>query len=676
MLGALAALGGCNDRPSHTPAGHTHPEREVRLPTRDVGPYLASGDYLHVFRDGAYQPFFVRGVDLGVGMPGTQPGDLAPSYDDYRRWLGQMDELGFDTVRIYTLHFPRFYQALADHNAEHLERPMRVLHGIWLPEEHPDGGRDLYALTAELDARIEETVDAVHGRRSIPARFGQAHGEYDVDVSQYVIGWVVGREIRFDEVIETDRAHGYDGAYEGALLRLPSGRASERWAAARLDHVLVHEREHYGETRPIALSSWMELDPLTHPTEPRNSGTDLASIDLAELDVFGVETGFFASYHVYPYYPPFIRDDPGYAMATDALGSNGYLGVLRDLRSHYTGIPLLVTELGVPASWGLAKRGALGMDHGGHSEEAQALFGARMIENVHAAGCGGAVWFQWMDGWFKPVWITEHRTFPRDRLRLWHDVMSPQQAYGLVAFALPEPTYTRWAPWRGEGAIASIEADADAEFFHLRITLSTPLLDGESLTVGLDTYDDARGEALLPDGSRPGIRSELALSIEAPDRAQLSVMAAYDLAGIEQEVTERGYASAPSDGGEWHLMRWQIEPGVDHPIGELRARRTGEEESSLDAVVIDGSTVSIRLPWTLLQFADPSSRSVIDDDPDTAMIEARVSEGIRVAVSVRGALASTERFRWEGWERAPETAERMRPAARAVGGALRAIADP
>lgn len=656
--------------------GHTHPPRAVRLPTRDVGPYVASGDYLHVFRDGAYHPVFVRGVDLGVGMPGTQPGDLAPSYDDYRRWLEQMDALGFDTVRIYTLHFPRFYRALDDHNAARPERPMRVLHGIWLPEEHPDGGRDLYSLSAELDARIEETVDAVHGRRSIASRFGQAHGEFDVDVSQYVLGWVVGREVRFDEVIETDRVHGYDGAYEGALLRLPSGRASERWAAERLDHLLGYERDGYAETRPVAFSSWMEIDPLTHPTEPRNSGTDLASIDLAELDVFGVETGFFASYHVYPYYPPFIRDDPGYALATDAMGSNGYLGVLRDLRAHYTGIPLLVTEFGVPASWGMAKRGTSGMDHGGHSEAMQAVFGARMVENIHDAGCGGAVAFQWMDGWFKTVWITEHRTFPRDRLRLWHDVMSPQQAYGMIAFALPEPSYARWTPWAGEGGIAAIDADADAEFFHLRITLASPLLDGERMIVGLDTYDDARGEAALPDGSRPGIRSEFALLIEPPSRAELSVMAAYDLAGIEQDVTERGYASVPSDGGEWHVMRWQIEPDIEHPIGRLGARRGDGAGSSLDAVVIDGDTISIRLPWTLLQFADPSTRSVIDDDPDTAVIEAEVSEGIRVAVSVHGAVASTERFRWEGWERAPETTERMRPAARAVGDALRAIHDP
>ena len=484
MLVALASVS-CTvvepARPSHAPP-HSHVAPALSVPTEFVGPFGAWGDNFWHWNSGSYEKIFLKGVDLGVGMPGTQPGDLAPSYDDYRRWFVQMDEMGLNCIRIYTMHFPRFYRALAEHNALYPDRPLWVLHGVWLKEGQTN---DLHALTDNFRQRIEEAVDAVHGKLIAEKRFGQAYGEYTYDISEWVIGWIAGREVHSEEVVTTDDKHGRGLSYDGQMLSLSQGHAAEVWIAEQLDHLLVYESQRYDQTRPVAFSSWVELDPLTHPTEPWYSGKDIASVDLYDLDVHGAQTGSFISYHAYPYFPHFINDDPDYAKVADELGANPYLGYLRDLAEHYEGRPLLISEFGLPSSWGNAKLAGSGMHHGGHTERDQALYARRMVDNIHSVGAAGAIWFHWMDGWFKQVWITENRTFPNDRLRLWHDLMNPQQSYGLISFDPTPVDFTSLPSTTGDDGIREIALAADAQFLHVRVTLADSLRDGQRMLVAL-----------------------------------------------------------------------------------------------------------------------------------------------------------------------------------------------
>ena len=66
------------------------------------------------------------------------------------------------------------------------------------------------------------------------------------------------------------------------------------------------------------------------------------------------------------------------------------------------------------------------------------------------------------------------------------------------------------------------------------------------------------------------------------------------------------------------------------------------------------------MPWALLQFTDPSTLSVLDDDRSTAERETAVSEGIAVSISFNGELLESGRYRWEAWDEAPPTTERRK----------------
>jgi hypothetical protein len=652
------------------PEDLTVDEVEPRTPVQIR--YRAADGQFQVDAGTGYEPLYLTGINLGVAVPGTFPGELAASSDQYERWLHRINELGFNTIRCYTLHYPRFYAALASYNSEHPDAPLYLLQGIWLDDTGPE--LDLFDTTMNFETSIKRTIDAIHGQVVIESRFGAAYGEYDVDVSSWVVGFLPGREVLPGEVDSTDSIHALVTAFDGVFLSIAKATPTAAWITARMDTVLFYEHAKYNVSRPVGFSSWPTLDPITHLTEPLppSSYEDFVSVDLAGIDATAAEAGVFAAYHIYPYYPDFLNDDPAYSTYEDASGVNNFLGYLLDLRSHYGDIPLVVAEFGIPSSWGNAHYSVSGMHHGGHSESAQVEHNLRMWDSIEAAGLAGGVQFAWIDEWFKRTWITNGRDLPHGRQHLWHNVTSPEQNFGLIAFSPPEPDFSNWQPEAGSGRILLVEKDADQAFFHLRILLSELPAEGEVLQIGFDTIGDDVGESVLPFGQTTEYRHEFVLVLEPPGNAELYVMEAYDLHGLwnEEYPNQSGHRSIASDGGAWVLVSWlnhgghytaddeTWHPPTIHDIGLLSTRYPGQAKSSLDAVSIDQERISIRLPWTLLQVTDPSQRLVMDDLPGTTDWELTVTPGIRVTVNLSDVELGTERYGWAVWDEVINVIER------------------
>jgi hypothetical protein len=530
----------------------------------------------------------------------------------------------------------------------------------------------------------------MHGNKSIGHRYGRAYGEYKIDVSRWIIGWIIGREIYQDEVLMTDERHKGDNSYAGRKVSLPSGSPTDVWAAARLDRLVSYEMEKYDRTRPASLSSWPTLDPIRHPTEGTYRREDITQIDLANLDMSKAPGGFFATFHAYPYYPDFMSEQPDYLNYSDSAGPNSYLGYLNDLKRHFSKSPLIIGEFGVPSSWGNAHFAQSGMNHGGHTEEKQGEYNGRLLADIYAAGCGGGALFAWMDEWWKRTWIVDELAFPRDRYMFWHNMTSPEQNFGLLSFEPPNASISAYPGFSPSGRVTGLGAGHDVAYFHLEIDLSTPLGQGETLTVGLDTYRVDLGESILPCGQSTGNRAELALSFSPGGQGQLYVTEAYDLFGIWHWASDdkQLYHSIPTDGAPWKPVRWMNNdahhsddwkyqfPDTIQEIGKVGVRGPGAVATSLDAVEFDGNRVKIRLPWTLLQFSDPSTGRVIDDDRATLTFrESAVSDGIAVSICLGGTVVNTGRYSWAGWDKAPDTTEREKPSMEIFAQAVKSLPD-
>lgn len=627
----------------------------------------------------SYQPLFIKGVNIGIGTPGTYAGELAvgASYSDFMRWFQLMSDAGINTVRIFTLHMSVFYDAFYDYNSQREHQglePLYLLHGVWLDEV--SGGTDLYTSDVSMSQNIKQAVDAVHGQLSQPPRRGRGFGNYTANVEKWTLGWIIGRELNPGEIAATNANNASQTHYNGRLS-LPSGNPSEVWLTGKMDELINYEYNTYNTMRPVSYTNWPTLDPLYHATEHLAGNRDFEDsqqIDLSNLDSSD-SAGVFISFNAYPYYPDFISEEPQYQQSRDDQGYNSYLGYLIALKQHYQGMPVLIAEFGVPSSWGSGHSSHSGMSHGGADEQTQGEQLIRMMNNISQAEMAGGVMFAWLDEWWKQAWITNVFDFPFERRAFWHNIMSPEQNFGLIGFHANTPTLTDLDI--SGGKVSAIKAAADATFYRLQLTLGNSLTNNDEILIAFDTYDLADqkvGETQIhkpfsaftkqPITTLQG--SEFLLKIHHDGlvwRANLYVTEAYDLQGYANRTHDKNtqkLRSVMSDSNSWKPIMWTTNytdygslansfygagDHSEYAAGELQVRGAlTSTKDSKDSIVISDNTIDIAIPWSLLHFTDPSQSQVYH------LGDAITSEGIANAIIFNGVLeAETPRFSWPHW---------------------------
>ena len=634
-------------------------------------PFKVSGSYLSVNKgDNTYDTIFVNGINLGVGKPGTFPGEMAATSEDYRRWFKEIADIGFNTIRIYTLHYPRFYDEFARYNMENPDKPLYLLHGIWLDEDKPQG--NFYSFTNEFISDIYEVVDCLHGNRIVPERPGRASGKYITNVSPWLLGYIAGREIHPEEVEKTNNLNDSYNSYNGFALSMPDSTGepspTECWIVNALDMLILHERQTYQVERPVSFSSWPTLDPLPHNTEVFPfSLEDYQQLDFTKIVLNNAPAGFFVSYHAYPYYPDFMTDE--YGIKTnyfDSIGINGYIPYLKNLWTIYVKFkkfPVIIAEYGVPSSWGNAHFVQSGMGHGGHSEEIQGIYNARMLGNIHSdANLAGGCLFAWIDEWFKQTWIVNPMTCTPDRRPMWHNLTSPEENFGLKKF-IPDTVwfldYPKFFSYGND--IKDVKVATDFQYYHLKINLNDSITNNDTILIAFDTYGDTLGESRLPNGKNLFKRAEFFLTITS-DSANLFVTQAYNTYGMffirkwwPDTLRQFQFHSTKTTGAPWYLITWKTsirDTGmVNQLIGQLHSRDSLDADNSLNAVTRNKYSYEIKIPWQLLNFTDPSLMRVLDDNRDSTryITETVMTQGVATEIYFKNSVYVSNRIAWDTW---------------------------
>ncbi len=664
-------------------------------------PFKTSGDYIAMHDGSDYRSLMLKGINLGSSPPGTFPGEIAYAIngDTYGEWINMMGDAGFNSIRIYTLHPPVFYEKLAEYNYRHPQSPILLFQGIWLEEVGDRLNPLSYDLINRTDAftfEIREIIDCLHGRGDIAFRYGKAYGRYLTDISQWTAGYILGREISPQEVDSTNARHSSITSYSGTLFSISGASPTEVFVTEMLDETVRYEDQKYGVKRPVSISSWPTLDPLHHATEIYTD-EDIATYDITKITGRDQEPGIFASYHAYPYYPNFISQEPGYRTFSDDEGPNSYLGYLNAMKAHYSDIPLVIAEFGVPSSWGSAHQSFSEMHHGGYSEHQQGEKNIRMMHNIADAGCAGGFMFAWMDEWFKPTWIVSYlealgitsgsETIPTRQL--WHNLASPEQNFGLVSFeqtsVLPFMAYRTDKP---AGPLEKIEATNDNSYFMLEIESHSAFISGDTVMVAFDTYHAATGESMLPNERQLANRSEFLLTmVLGRDTALYQVTEAYDMNGLTPrfDLTDHSvqkFMTTNTSGAPWKVMQW-INDGFEftsHDVGRLPVENSASFTYGERTVAAwSGNKLKIHIPWTLLYFYDPTQMKVIngaetyDGGYNWEIITAK-SDGIAVSVYHKGEVTSTlDRYNWPLWLIVPPTVTREKKSLEIIETGLMAI---
>lgn len=590
-----------------------------------------------------WNTMFLRGVNIGAALPGKFPTEFAPTFDDYLEWLKLIGEMNANVIRTYTILPPEFYQALAVHNMRNSSRKLYLFQGIWTelpPNDNFYNNDFIYSFQEE----IIKAVDLIHGKAVLPVRPGHAHGIYSTDISRYVAGILLGREWEPLAVEKTNRLN-QQTSFSGNFVTVHHGNPMEVWLAQMIDFTVQYETQTYKAQRPVTFVNWLPLDPMFHNSEyieaeyVREYDNDLENLDFRHFhntDLY--KPGIFASYHVYPYYPDFIYNEKKYNSLVNRQGEkDNFYAYLTDLKEHCKGMPLLISEYGLPSSRGNSHYTPFHFDQGGHSEKEQAELSVKLTRDIYETGCAGAVYFEWIDEWFKYNWLVMDYELPAENRRLWHNMENPEQNYGIYAYESRTRTIDGktidWPDFK-PGNDWEVSFGADPGYFYIVTSLPDFDFGKNKLYIGIDVYDKEKGDHKLPFPTEEldnGI--EYLAEFRDEKYANLMVDEYYTIFTDRGKGIIPGYTSVNNSNGKFidqlilanrarHSVTGEKYPEVRHNRGLLSFGNSSLPSTSNADWYYDQKSgiLEARFSWQILNVTDPSTRSVLDKKPGSGEI--------------------------------------------------------
>ncbi len=649
-----------------------------------------------VFQDGKWQPMTIKGVNMGMAKPGTFPGEAAITYSEYERWFEQIGEMNANALRVYTLHPPAFYTALKRYN-ETAETPLYLLQGVWIDEEPLSKKLDAFdtEITERFQREIHKLVDVIHGNAEVSPELGHASGKYNADVSPYVLGWVAGIEWDPIMVHNMDEKHPNLGEFTGDYIYTENANPMEHWLASQLDSLAMYEMENYKSIRPLSFTNWVTTDNLEHPSDVGDI-EDIATVDPNHIKVKAIlsETGIFASYHVYPYYPDFLNLEEKYTEYIDHRGArNNYAGYLKDLKDSHE-LPILIAEFGVPASRGKTHDNPFGWNQGFISEKQHGEIAQHLHEDILEMDMLGGLLFTWQDEWFKRTWNTMDYD-NSDQRPFWSNAQTNEQQFGLLSFDRHKVKVDGEDDWatdnalykNGSGSMQSLVADHDERYLYLKTTFN----EDSKKWLGEETFNlyfNIRPEAGITVAPATGetAKADFRLTIKDRESARLMVAGDYDMFYYDYANLQKLIAPSTKDiSKEFHPIRLALTKKLIRPdTGEVipfNSYETGvmqygianpdmEQYDSLNDWYYSEDTgiLEIRIPWMLLNAKDPSQKEFVGDLQKDGIDATKTIDGIGIFATLTDRentiVDSTSSgkqayYTWENWD-LPESEERLK----------------
>jgi hypothetical protein len=218
-----------------------------------------------------------------------------------------------------------------------------------------------------------------------------------------------------------------------------------------------------------------------------------------------------------------------------------------------------------------------------------------------------------------------------------------------------------------DGPVQEVRAVKDEQYLYLLLRLKqADSWHDHPITIGLDVRPgENRG---LPDHPRVYPQADAALVL-GPQGAQLFQAAWWEptriLYGLGEHYMHVDPAQMEPGSGDWvHPLQIVSKPltvpatgqrlsAVFHEISSLPIGSGDPADPRFDErtlVAATGDVVEVRLPWALLGYSDPSSKTLFEAHPDG---QVTTVEGGHVGIAVLAAgspLLTTDGYDWDTWD--------------------------
>lgn len=630
-------------------------------PDKSVTAFMrADNKNIYMNRGGGYKNFEIKGVNMGSGEPGEWSTDFSVDKSTYLRWFGQIQDMGANTLRIYTVQNDTFYNAFYEYNKNNPE-PLWLIHGVWVNDYVQNSSRDAYSkdfYDTFLD-NCKTMVDVIHGKKKIGlGRMAAAgHGSYLKDISPWVIGYILGVEWEDVTVAYTDEKYSADSeknAYRGKYMYTAEDATPfETMFTMVGDKVIDYETKRYKQQRLVAFSNWPTTDPFEYPQNVSSFFLKCGRVNVEHIKTTEkFLSGQFASYHVYPYYPDylnFVKDWNFFGISdlspfmTDSGELNTYRAYLSLLTRHHT-MPVIISEFGVSTGRGMAQVDRnTGRNQGKTSEKDQGKALIECYEDIRAVGCAGGCVFTWQDEWFKRTWNTMYAVNLK-RTPYWSDYQTNEQYFGLLSFDPGNKSSVCYADgdiseWTESDTVyktdnGSVSMKYDEKFVYFLVYKKGLDFENETLYIPIDTTPKTGSSFCENYNLKFDKGVDFIIKLNGKNNSRLQVQERYESLRstysvniynldtyVKENIPEKTspkFVNINMILKTEKLIMFDIldTKGEVFETGKLtygNANPESRDFNSLADFISSGDYIEIKLPWQLLNFADPSRMQIHDD---------------------------------------------------------------
>ncbi len=603
-------------------------------------------DTIYMEKDGKTVPFEIRGVNMGASIPGKWATDYAIDKETYLRWFAQIQEMGANTIRVYTILHADFYNAFYEYNKDR-ENPLYLIHGVWVNDYVQNSHRDAFdkEFRQTLLDDCRTVVDILHGKKNLSLGIGTGSGTYRKDVSPWVLGYIIGVEWEDLTVVYTNNKYPQRNQYHGTYMYTTEDASPFEAVLCEVgDRIIQYESERYKQQRLVAFSNWPTTDPFEYPEDITRFFMKCAQVDVEHIrttDAF--LSGQFASYHVYPYYPDYLNyesDKSGFSHTQDGR-LNTYLTYLKRLTEHHS-IPVVISEYGVSTGRGMAQRDlCTGRNQGNMSEDAQGQAIIDCYKDIMEAGCAGSCVFTWQDEWFKRTWNTMHAV-DLEKTPYWSDYQTNEQYFGLLSFDPGKEKSISYvdgdlSEWSKDDLVStngdmSVSMKYDEKFLYFLIHKPNFSPATDTLYLPIDTTPKTGSTYCQNHDISFERASDFLIVIDGQDNSRVLVQERYEvLRAMYLHETENKDAyinpvavdtpvfkpirlmlqtATPLLTGNWEATAETYETGK---LTYGNANPEAADFNSLADFIFAGDYVEVRIPWQLLNFSNPAEMKIHDD---------------------------------------------------------------
>ena len=333
-----------------------------------------------------------------------------------------------------------------------------------------------------------------------------------------------------------------------------------------------------------------------------------------------LKTGIFASYNLYPSYTN---------MNENQDNIEEYVNELKNTHK----IPIIIGEYGVPSSRNSADFNT-DANKGYINEQEQGEILVNAYRTINNANIAGSFIFELQDSWQRTSWNTKELKI-LDRAPYWSDAQDYSQNFGLIAFdpgqanskLYPDEKIDEWDNKniinKNDDISLSMKSDEKYLYFMLK-SENTINLDKQDIYVYLDITPNSgstKSSQLNLNFDKP---VDFIIEIKDRENAKVLVHEYYNYFSLNQNKKEYqkrpDLISVQSDMDEFSPIYIETSPRIveskKFETGKLvhgNSNPLNENYNSASDFYVGNDYVEIRVPWSLLNFMDPSTKQIMDD---------------------------------------------------------------